>query len=153
MKFRGEYFFLSNFFPVEVFGQRSVEHVYAAAKTLDAGWRKRILACDTPGQAKRLARKAPLREGWDAMKEDVMYKCLLYKFRHPELKAKLLATNDIEIVEENNWGDRYWGVCDGVGENRLGKLLMRVRDELEDELDYSDYSEGHPGHPQEYGDR
>lgn len=35
-----------------------------------------------------------------------------------------------EIVEENSWRDTYWGVCKGVGENHLGKILMKIRDEL-----------------------
>lgn len=32
--------------------------------------------------------------------------------------------------EGNTWGDKFWGVCDGEGENHLGKLLMEVRAEL-----------------------
>jgi len=27
----------------------------------------------------------------------------------------------------NHWGDRYWGVCDGKGENNLGKIQMGIR--------------------------
>ena len=47
-----------------------------------------------------------------------------------ELAGKLLNTGDAELVEGNHWGDRYWGVCDGEGQNKLGKLLMQVRGEL-----------------------
>ena len=50
----------------------------------------------------------------------------------------------IAQVEGNHWHDTYWGVCNpeafgkppctkgcgGTGENQLGKILMRVRDEL-----------------------
>lgn len=45
--------------------------------------------------------------------------------------ARLMDTGDEEIVEWNNWGDRYWGrdVSDGGGENHLGRLLIKLRDE------------------------
>ena len=42
----------------------------------------------------------------------------------------LLATDDMEIIEGNVWGDTFWGVCDGKGENNLGKVLMEVRQHL-----------------------
>uniref|UniRef100_UPI00345E83CD NADAR domain-containing protein n=1 Tax=uncultured Duncaniella sp. TaxID=2768039 RepID=UPI00345E83CD len=49
---------------------------------------------------------------------------------NPALAEKLIATGDAELVEGNYWHDTVWGVCDGVGENHLGKILMRVREEL-----------------------
>ena len=45
----------------------------------------------------------------------------------------LLATGDAKIVEGNTWGDVFWGVCNGVGENHLGEILMKVRQDLFDE--------------------
>jgi hypothetical protein len=59
-----------------------------------------------------------------------MYGLILGKFQDPELKTKLLATGDAELIEGNWWGDVYWGVCNGEGRNELGKILMQVRDEL-----------------------
>ncbi len=47
-----------------------------------------------------------------------------------DLAQRLLATGDAELVEGNNWGDRFWGICRGEGRNELGKILMKVRDEL-----------------------
>jgi predicted NAD-dependent protein-ADP-ribosyltransferase YbiA (DUF1768 family) len=56
---------------------------------------------------------------------------VLAKFvAHPDLRAKLLATGERPLVEGNHWGDRFWGVCDGQGENWLGRILVRVRDHL-----------------------
>lgn len=52
------------------------------------------------------------------------------KYTVPYLREKLLATGDAELVEGNTWGDRFWGVCNGVGQNWLGRLLMQVRDEI-----------------------
>jgi len=45
---------------------------------------------------------------------------------------RLLATGDQELIEGNTWGDRFWGVCDGEGQNQLGRLLMELRNELRD---------------------
>ena len=66
------------------------------------------------------------------MKYDVMYQVCKAKFlQNPDLARKLVETGDAELVEGNTWGDKVWGVCDGVGENNLGKTLMRIRDELQ----------------------
>ena len=61
-----------------------------------------------------------------------MRKVLEYKFENPELRAKLLDTGDRELIEANTWHDTYWGVdkWSGKGHNMLGKLLMKLRDEL-----------------------
>lgn len=56
------------------------------------------------------------------------------KFAIPELKEMLLATGDEELVEGNYWHDTIWGVCDGVGENHLGKMLMEIREDLRNEV-------------------
>lgn len=133
--FFGEYRFLSNFWPavVEYEGLTypSVEHAYQAAKTLDINERRHIAAIVEPGDAKRAGRAAKQRPDWERVKMHVMEDCVRYKFtHHAELRKKLLATGDAELVEGNTWGDRFWGVCDGQGENHLGKILMKVRAEL-----------------------
>ncbi len=135
MRFRGQYFFLSNFYPspLSLGGTifPTLEHAYQACKTLSWDHSERIRMCPTPGQAKRLGRRLPLRPGWEAKKVDTMLDLLRRKFYDtPELKALLLATGDIPLVEENDWNDTFWGVCNGKGQNWLGKLLMQVREEL-----------------------
>jgi len=47
---------------------------------------------------------------------------------------RLLQTGDAKLVLNNKWNDKFWGVCRGVGENWLGKILMEVRDELRKQL-------------------
>ena len=47
--------------------------------------------------------------------------------QNPDLKAKLVATGNQELVEGNTWYDTFWGKCGGVGENWLGRLLMAYR--------------------------
>jgi len=86
-----------------------------------------------PSEAKRAGRRAILRKDWEEIKEDVMYKVVLAKFvQNEELKYKLLDTGSAELIEENNWGDRIWGTVNGKGRNLLGKILMRVREELKE---------------------
>lgn len=132
--FDGEYAFLSNFYesPMTIQGitYPTNEHFFQAMKTLDLSERKKIASAQTPGQAKRLGRQVKLRWDWESVKEDAMLTGLRYKFSNPDLKEKLLATGNEELIEGNWWGDQYWGVCDGVGKNKLGKLLMKVREEL-----------------------
>ena len=129
-KFDGQYRFLSNFYlwRVEFDGlvYTSVECAYQAAKTTDPDLRIDFTDM-TSGQAKRAGRRLKLRPDWDKIKEGIMEQLLLDKFSAKGMKHKLLATGDEELVEGNDWNDVEWGVCDGVGKNKLGKLLMKVR--------------------------
>jgi ribA/ribD-fused uncharacterized protein len=135
-KFRGRYAFLSNFFdhPVEFEGitYPSSEHAFQAAKTFEAHEREGIRNAFTPGMAKKIGRRIKLRDDWNEIKNDVMYTIVKRKFSHPRMKQMLLDTEDEELIEGNTWGDMYWGVdaITGVGSNHLGKILMRVRDEI-----------------------
>lgn len=63
-----------------------------------------------------------------------MRRALYAKFKqNPELRDLLLATGNALIVE-NAPGDRYWGCGkDGTGLNRLGILLVELRDRLRGE--------------------
>ncbi len=123
----GIHSFLSNFYK---HGNWTVEHHFQAAKTDDPVWAARILNAPTPNAAKKLGRKAPMRPTWDQEKVAVMLALLRVKFLWPDLAAALVATGDATLVEGNWWGDTFWGVCNGVGENHLGRLLMQVREEL-----------------------
>lgn len=135
--FSGEFEFLSNFYPseIEFEGIRypTNEHFFQAMKTFDIETRKQIAAAPTPGKAKRLGRHCLLRPNWEVVKENFMITGLRLKFKNPELKEKLLATDNAILEEGNWWGDTYWGVCEGVGKNRLGILLMGLREELRKE--------------------
>lgn len=142
-EFQGEYRFLSNFWPWD--GNRllaeplkleyegliypSVEHAYQASKCLNYRDRAVMAACYTAGDAKRYGRKIVLPKNWEEVKLRVILELVRLKFAIPGLRAKLLATGDAELIEGNCWGDRFWGVCKGVGENHLGKILMHVRSE------------------------
>lgn len=138
--FSGEHRFLSNFHLAEVEYDHvfypTVEHAYQAAKTLSTEQRKHVLEAVTPGVAKRRGREVLMRENWEEIKLDVMYKLVYSKFAESAgLQANLFDTGDVDLVEGNYWNDTFWGVCHGVGENHLGKILMRVRTELRVELE------------------
>ena len=136
--FRGEFAFLSNFFPSAIRASGvwpTAEHLFQAQKTASIEWQERIRRAGTPGQAKRLGRKAPLRGDWERHKLADMAWILRLKFtQHPDLRARLLATGEEELIEGNTWNDRFWGICNGVGENHLGRLLMELRSELRREV-------------------
>lgn len=139
--FDGKYAFLSNFYSSPIYDTDgieypTVEHYFQAMKTLDFTMRLRIANAPTPGQAKRLGRHVNLRRDWNEVKTDVMRDALRLKFSQPSLRKKLLDTEDAWLEEGNIWHDNIWGDChchiceDIVGENRLGKLLMEIREEI-----------------------
>lgn len=144
--FSGQWAFLSNFYPCEISFQgikyHSQEHFYVAMKIKDdqiidgkfytyQECRKAISKVSTAGKVKKFGRsKIKVRKDWGDIKLKVMEFGLRKKFQHNDLKEMLLSTGDNKLVEGNWWKDIFWGVCDGIGENHLGKLLMKIRDEI-----------------------
>jgi hypothetical protein len=132
--FFGDYRWLSNFHSATIefegLTYPSSEAAYQAAKTLDEEQRKTFTKV-TPGDSKIMGRLVSLRSDWEQVKDDIMYRILIYKFtKHPELGQALLDTGDKYLEETNYWNDTYWGVCKDLGQNKLGKLLMKIREEL-----------------------
>jgi ribA/ribD-fused uncharacterized protein len=124
--------YLSNFHVCNVvFGgltYTSSEAAYMAQKTLDKEERKRFTLY-TPRTAREEGQKVKLRPNWDSVKDDIMYQVCLAKFtQNADIKEKLLATGDKELVEDNWWHDDYWGRHFGDGKNKLGITLMSVRE-------------------------
>lgn len=130
--FRDKYAFLSNFYqtPIWVDGEcyPSVEHAFQAAKTHNQGDKKAIREAYTASTAKKIGRSVTLRDDWEAVKDGVMFELLCAKFSSERWLADMLVeTGSERLVEGNHWNDTYWGVCNGVGQNKLGELLMLVR--------------------------
>ncbi len=127
----------SNFSPhgIEMDGRwwKTVEHYFQAQKFNDAVYRERIAKASTPKDAKALGRTrdVAIRANWDDVRDDVMTAAVRKKFEtHKALAELLLATGDKPLAEAAP-GDYYWGIgADGSGENRLGKILESVRNEL-----------------------
>ena len=148
-RFRGEYRFLSNFYPCEInYEDRrypSVEHAYQERKTLDPDDRKFIREARSAGEAARRGRRSSvvLRWDWWTIKGDVMRPIVFAKFeQNPDLAQKLLDTGDAILIEGNYWHDNYFGSCScrecHEGEqplNILGGILTEVRMKLRGESD------------------
>ena len=132
-EFSGNYRYLSNFWLCPVMRgdwvYPSTENAYQAAKYPKE--QRSLFVNISPAKAKELGADVELPDNWETEKLVVMRKLLKQKFRVGTMNTILLAsTGNEEIVEGNTWGDVFWGVCDGVGENHLGKLLMGIRSEL-----------------------
>ena len=112
-QFRGDFFFLSNFYECPVTYEQLTytnnEAAFQAQKcTSDA--EKIQFTKLNPTEAKKLGRKVNLRKDWEAVKVKIMEEIVRAKFRqNTELADKLLATGDAYLEEGNTWGDRIWG--------------------------------------------
>jgi len=130
--FDGNYGFLSNFYetPVTYGGvmYRNSEAAYQAQKDPT----RQMEFVDLPAnKAKRLGRKVDPVADWDDIKYNHMLQIVRRKFhQNPRLAEKLIQTGEAEIIEGNRWNDTYWGVCEGKGQNKLGNILMQIRNEL-----------------------
>ncbi len=144
-KFEGRYRFLSNFYPCKIEHQGiiypSVENFYVAMKVNDqqlingkyytpGDFREMIARITNPAEVKKIGSKVKLRTNWDEKKLEVMNWAIRQKFKEETLSEMLLSTGDQELIEGNWWKDYFWGVCNGKGENHLGRILMEVREEL-----------------------
>jgi ribA/ribD-fused uncharacterized protein len=134
---RDPYGWMSNFYPAQIKVQgryyASVEHYYQSQKAVKPEMRMWIANAPTAYQAAMAGRA--LREdhgeidprGWEIRKVPAMRRALMAKFtQHPDLEKQLLDTGDA-ILHEDSPTDLVWGK---KGEDRLGKLLMEIRDEL-----------------------
>jgi len=143
--FKNEYEPFSNFFPCTVFFEGrnypTIEHAFQAAKSKSWKFRKKVseVPVDKPGYAKKLGRTVPLRKDWEMVKISIMRRLLMQKFSLDEFKTLLISTGNAVIIEGNYWHDNYWGDCfckkckDIEGKNNLGKLLMKLRENINDQ--------------------
>lgn len=132
--FDGKYEFLSNFSDsiIDYNGvvYPTVEHAYQAAKSLVIEQRIRISQLKTPNAAKRVGRSIKLRSDWEDVKISIMTDLVRLKFVNAKLRKKLLMTGNKKLIEGNTWKDDFWGVYRGKGQNHLGQILMKVREEI-----------------------
>lgn len=128
--------FLSNFHPAKfTYGNInwcSVEHAYQSLKFTGEKFDE-AYKLTNPYDIKKFANenKIHVSQDFHSIKIKLMYELVREKFiQNPDLKQKLLDTNNQELIEGNTWNDTFWGVCNGQGQNWLGKILMLVRSEL-----------------------
>ncbi len=134
-----KYGYFSNFapYPIKVKGREwpTSEHYFQSQKFAGHKDEEEIRSASSPMKAAKMGRdrKRPFRKDWEYVKDNIMREALYAKFtQHLELKSKLLATGNASIIEHTK-NDSYWGDGgDGSGKNMLGKLLMELREKLED---------------------
>jgi ribA/ribD-fused uncharacterized protein len=136
-EFRGEYRWLSNFWIHDTARGLSVEHHYQAAKTTNYQDWLLIMSAETPALAKKYGKpierggRITVREDWNIVRLTLMEQFTREKFgTNHELRERLIETRGSLLIESNTWNDTFWGICNGVGENNLGKIIMKVRDEF-----------------------
>lgn len=123
------------FYPIKLKGKLwpTTEHYFQAQKFADPAHQKKIRNAKSPMEAARLGRskKVPIRKGWESCRLSVMETAVQAKFsQHPELRDLLLSTQNRKLVEHTS-NDSFWGDGgDGSGENHLGRILMRIRDQI-----------------------
>ena len=139
---REETRWLSNMSPcqIELDGvfYASTEHAYMSAKSDDPEWKQFCKSEPDPKKIKVKSRDIKLVKNWNTDKVHIMNTVLRQKFNQEPYKSKLIGTMDQNIQEGNIWGDETWGVnlkeVPNRGENKLGRLIMQIRDELNDSL-------------------
>ena len=135
--FRDRYYFLSNMYPTNIkykgLNFACSESLFQSYKCANNGDRF-VFEFISGYKAKSRGREVKFVENWDKIKLDAMESTLRLKFSDKNLANKLMATKEAELIEGNTWHDNFWGVCKcgkcSNGKNNLGKLLMKIRDEL-----------------------
>ena len=130
--FFGEYRFLSNMTKVIIdcgkYKFPSVENAYQAMKYSEEYWD--VFERCSPLDSKKVSSEAILPDDWHVNKYDYMFEFNREKYKNPHFKQLLLNTGNKYLEETNWWRDTYWGVCNGIGENKLGEILMEIRKSL-----------------------
>jgi len=143
--------FLSNFSssPIEMEGiiYPTAQHAFLAARTDNPVQKERLSRIKSPFRAKIAASRLPTRAEWPQIERVVLEQVMRLKFRDPTLRQKLASTGDALILLLNDWGDNIDGVCldqdsgHWWGENRVGLILMAIRDEAQVEAEQAQREE------------
>ena len=124
--------------PIEMKGKvwPTSEHYFQAQKFAGTEHEEEIRKEKSPMIAARMgrSRKRPLRSDWESAKDGIMREAVRAKIeQHTELRSLLLGTGDAELIEHTT-NDTYWGDGgDGSGKNRLGRLLVELREQFRTE--------------------
>lgn len=138
--FRGENYFLSNFYEAGInykgIHYANNEAAFQAQKCMTEKEKKEFSDLSAV-DSKRKGRRVKLRPDWEQVKVGIMEEIVRAKFnQNTELAKRLVETGNCKLIEGNTWHDTYWGVDirTGRGKNKLGLILMKVREELKKSL-------------------
>lgn len=143
MQFKGAYQWLSNMHICQPFvdehgNTHKYSETYYMAEKFSDPQTKKALSQMNGFEAKKYSQILLPNPGqeWHSKKDDVMRRAIRYKFQDPELRKKLLDTEEEFLVEGNYHNDKYWGFClkTGAGLNKLGQFLMELRSEIRQEI-------------------
>lgn len=125
--------FYSKGFVLDGVTYKTAEHYYQSQKFLNFPFiKQQVIDAETSARAKEISRenKDFIANNWDLIKEDVMYKTVYEKFtQNEDLKLLLLNTGTRELIEDSP-DDDYWGKTPSGGKNRMGVILMQLRENL-----------------------
>lgn len=133
--FRNQHFFLSNFYLSDIKYEGTYEHLFQSEKCAKQNDKEIIRNAATPKMVKIYGRSIKMRSDWECVKAETMEKILRLKFNDLKLGKLLKETGDVQLIEQNYWHDTFWGVCTcskhkRTGLNKLGFILMKIRDEM-----------------------
>lgn len=141
--FNKEYFFLNNNYPVTInyngLTYKCVQSAFEASKETSKLAKMPYTTMD--GYTAMSYPTNKLCSDWTDKQDTIMFDLLKIKFSNKELKEKLLNTKDSYIEYVNDWHDSYWGVCKcercfNNNQNKLGKMLMKIREYINEKYDY-----------------
>lgn len=139
-EFKDEYAFLDNCYPISItykgLTYTCVQSAFEAGK--ETSKMSRIPYTTMNGYTAMAYPTNRIYSNWEDKQDNIMYELLTLKFNKEELKQKLINTNDSYIEYINSWHDNYWGVCNcencsDKNYNKLGIMLMNVRETLQNE--------------------
>ena len=133
--FNGEYEFLSNSYNCKIYDEKdkltysNIESALIAQKSTDFGTRRKFTRLNA---MRKKESSIPDNYDWEDNKDNIMYTYIVDKFKEGSILAKkLINTGEKELINEVSYPDEYYGVHYGKGENILGKMLMKRREELQ----------------------
>lgn len=141
--FSGDLEFLSNMYKIPIYFNESKydnfqpdfkvypssENLYQALKCKYIKDRELFQNVD-PHKSKRIGKTIEIRYDWDNVRLEAMQLAIDLKFKNIELAEKLINLPDDKIIEFNNWGDRFFGICNGEGLDHLGKILRAKKQQI-----------------------
>lgn len=111
---------------------KTAEHAYQALRVVPEA-REAIMRASYPMDAWREGQQCKERKKLlpDVDKDALMEKIFRAKLvQHPDIQTILRVTQDRQLLKVYD-SDYYWGTgADGTGENRMGKIWMKLREEL-----------------------
>ena len=130
---RNEYYFLSNMYECPIVWKgvtfKSSETLFQMFKCKNIDDMSKFQKLNG-FQAKKLGRKIEMRPDWNEVRIKYMEFVLKLKFdQNLDLRERLMRTEGKIEENNNNWNDTFWGITNGKGENHLGKLLYKLREE------------------------